>query len=74
MIDAMTPEQREHGREKTSRKDNAAAVKRYQARQTGSPVLRQRPGRAPIHVKPICRVAASCPLRSFCTVEGKGVA
>ena len=72
---ALTPEQREQERKRarTSRKDNAAAVKRYQARKSGVPVLRQRQGRQPIYLKPVCRVFQTCPLRPYCTTENKGL-
>ena len=48
---------------------NTAAGQRYRARQAGRPVLKQRRGKLSIHVKPICRVFETCPLRSYCTVE-----
>ena len=44
-----------------------AAGRRYRARQTGRAVPKQRPGRPVIHFKPICRIGASCPLRSYCS-------
>ena len=72
-VDAGAAEQ-ERKRARTSRKDNAAAVKRYQARKSGVPVLRQRQGRQPIYLKPVCRVFQTCPLRPYCTVEAKGLA
>ena len=60
-------------RSPTSPADSAAAAKRHRARKAGRDVLLQRPGRSPMLMKPVCRVAASCPLRSFCSVESKGV-
>ena len=58
----------------TDKAARAAAGRRSWARKSGkSAPLLQRRGRLSIHVKPICRVADSCPLRSFCTVESKGV-
>ena len=74
MIDDMTPEQREHGRKKTTRKDNASAVKRYQARKSGTPVPLRRAGRTPLYLKQICRISESCPLRRFCSTESKNLA
>ena len=59
---------------RTSKEANNLATKRHRARQNGIPVLIQKAGRLPTLVKPICRVAATCPLRSYCTIEGKGVA
>ena len=56
--------QRNHGRNDTEA--NNAASKRYKARQAGVPVLLQRRGRPPIHLAPVCRVSASCPLAGFC--------
>ena len=53
---------------------NDAALKRYRARKAGKPVPKQRPGKAPIHLKEVCRIADECPLREFCTVEAKGLA
>ena len=49
------------------------AVKRVQARAAGQPVLLLRPGREAVHSKPICRIAAACPLREYCTTEKKGL-
>ena len=59
---------------RTSKEANNLATKRHRARQNGIPVLIQKAGRLPILVKPICRVAATCPLRSYCTVESKNLA
>ena len=56
-----------------NRAASAAATRRYRARKEGKGVLLQRRGKTPILLKPVCRVAASCPLRSFCTVESKGL-
>ena len=70
---ALTPGQREMEKQRRDTTGNASAVRRYQARRAGTPVMVQKAGRLPIHIKPICRVAASCPLREFCTVEGKGL-
>ena len=58
---------------KTPKADNNAAVRRYYARTKGRKVMKQARGRSPILLKPICRVADSCPLRSYCTVESKGL-
>ena len=55
------------------REDNRLAVARLAARQSGKPVMRQRPGRLAVLQKPICRVFESCPLRQYCTVEQKGL-
>ena len=68
----LTPEQRKA--KAPSKAAVNAAGQRYRARQNGRGVLKQRAGRQPILVKPICRVAAVCPLRDYCTTEGKGLA
>lgn len=52
---------------------NAAAA-RYYARQQGRAVPKQRQGGTPILLKPVCRIADSCPLRDYCTTESKGLA
>ena len=70
---ALTPEQRERQRQTRDTSANPSAVRRYQARQRGIPVLIQTAGRVAVHTKPICRVAATCPLKIYCTVEGKGL-
>ena len=57
----------------TNKAANNAAVRRYRQRLTGRPVMVQTAGRQAVHIKPVCKVAATCPLRSFCTVEGKGL-
>ena len=73
--ESLTPEQKEwETQHRTGREANNAATNRYRARQDGTPVPLQRPGRLPIHVKPICRVFHTCPLRPYCTTEGKGLA
>ena len=56
------------------RQAHLLSVKRYNARQQGRNVLKQRNGRQSILLKPICRVADTCPLKEFCTVEGKALA
>lgn len=56
------------------REDNRLAVTRLKARKAGLPVLRQRPGKLAVLVKPVCRIAADCPLRPYCTTENKGLA
>ena len=66
-IGALTPILRELEKQRRDTTRNASAVKRYQARRAGTPVMVQKAGRLPIHIKPICRVAATCPLRTFCT-------
>ena len=71
---ALTPEKRERERQRRDTSANPSAVKRYQARKAGIPVMVQKAGRLPIHIKPACRVAETCPLREYCTVEGKGLA
>ena len=71
---ALTPEQRELEKQRRDTTRNAAAVKRYQARRAGTPVMVQKAGRPPIHIKPICRISEGCPLRRFCTIENKGLA
>ena len=57
-----------------SKESNRLAVARLAARKSGRPVLKQRPGKLAILQKPICRVYETCPLREFCTTEGKGLA
>lgn len=56
------------------RQAHLLSVKRYNARQQGRNVLKQRNGRQSILLKPICRVYQDCPLRQFCSVEAKGLA
>ena len=51
-----------------------AAGRRYRARTIkGRDVPKQRAGRPVILLKQICRISENCPLRSFCTVENKGL-
>ena len=69
----LTPEQRERQRLTRDKSENPSAVKRYQSRQRGIPVLIRAAGRVAVHVKPACRVAATCPLKIYCTVEVKGL-
>ena len=77
-IGAFTPEQRQQEKERRGAAqdtaENRAAQTRRRARKAGIPVMIQTAGRLPTLVKPVCRVAATCPLRSYCTIEGKGVA
>ena len=68
----LAPE--EHKANSTGKAAMNAAGRRYRARKSGRGVMKQRPGRQPILVKPVCRVAAVCPLRDYCTTEGKGLA
>ena len=69
----MTPEQR--ARYRTPKEAVNAAHRRWYARKAkGRPVPKQRAGRIPLLVKPTCRIEVSCPLRTFCTVENKGLA
>ncbi len=69
----MTPEQR--ARYRTPKESGNAAHRRWYAREAkGRPVPKQRAGRIPLLVKPACRIAASCPLRDYCTSESKGLA
>ena len=75
---SLTPEQKElekarRGKSAVREATNAAS-RRYQARMKGRPVPRQRQGRQPIFIKQACRIAAGCPLRSYCTVEAKSLA
>ena len=69
---AWTPEQRMKYR--TTKAKNNLAAKRHRARLAGIPVLIQTAGRLPTLVKPVCRIYQGCPLRQFCTVEGKNLA
>ena len=44
----------------------AAATQRHRARKEGRGVLLQRRGKSPILLKPVCRVAMTCPLAPYC--------
>ena len=44
----------------------AAATQRHRARKEGREVLLQRRGKSPILLKPVCRVAMTCPLAPYC--------
>ena len=73
----LTPEQQDAYRQQRAAQPKDAvnaAGRRYQARKHGKNVLKQRPGRAAILLKPVCRVFETCPLRPYCTTEGKGLA
>ena len=70
---ALTPGQREMEKQRRDTTGNASAVRRYQARQDGRPVPLQRSGRLSLHIKPVCRVFQTCPLRPYCTAEAKGL-
>ena len=59
----LTPEQKETRR---------LATQRHRARKKGQDVPKQRSGGKVIHVKQVCRISTSCPLRSFCRVEQTG--
>ena len=39
---------------------------RHRARKEGREVLLQRRGKSPILLKPVCRVAMTCPLAPYC--------
>ena len=53
---------------------NASAVKAVSIEATRNPgVWSEKAGRVAVHVKPACRVAATCPLKIYCTVEVKGL-
>lgn len=68
----LTPEQK--AKYRVSEKAHNASRRRWYARKVqGRAVPKQRAGRIPLLVKPMCRIAASCPLRKFCTVESKGI-
>ena len=47
----------------------AQAVIRSRARKNGRAVPMQRPGRTNIYLKPVCKIAADCPLSKFCTTD-----
>ena len=75
--ESLTTEQRQQEKERRGAAqdtaENRAAQTRRRARQDGRKVLKQRSGRQPIYLKPICRVFQTCPLRPYCTVEAKGL-
>ena len=67
-LKSLTPEQREQETKynRTSREANTAATQRYRARKEGRGVLKQRRGKNPVLLKPVCRVADTCPLAPYC--------
>ena len=67
----MSPDEKRQYQQLTpaGKQANAEADKRRRARQQGRPVMLQRAGRPAVHIKQICRVSASCPLRKFCTTD-----
>ena len=71
---ALTPEQREQEKQRRGAAENALSQVRSRARKSGKQVPLQRAGRAPLHVKPVCRISEGCPLRRYCTIEAKGLA
>ena len=74
----MTPERKAAAKlyraSESVRQSTNAAAARYKARQAGIPVLIQKAGRLPVFIKAVCRISEGCPLRPYCTIEGKGLA